>query len=104
VGRRTLLGYGGSQSIDSPASYSRVASGLLIREIGIDTERFATTTINASTPATGCGKGILFERARFGASRSPRMRAVCRDAAQSTRAARRLPHQRGRPDGAGAPV
>jgi spermidine dehydrogenase len=39
VDGRTLIGYGGSQSIDSPGTYSRVARSL-IREIGIDTERF----------------------------------------------------------------
>ena len=39
VGDRTLIGYGGSQSIDTPSAYSSVAMGLL-RTLGIDTERF----------------------------------------------------------------
>src|SRR5579863_4085950 len=36
---RVLLGYGGTQSIEAPAHYSKVARELL-REIGIDVQRF----------------------------------------------------------------
>src|SRR5277367_286610 len=36
---RLLLSYGGTQSIESPARYSKVARGL-ITELGIDTQRF----------------------------------------------------------------
>ena len=39
VRNRLLLAYGGTQSIESPGRYSKVAKGL-ITEIGIDTERF----------------------------------------------------------------
>jgi spermidine dehydrogenase len=39
VGNRTVLSYGGTQSIESPGNYSDVAKGL-IKEIGIETERF----------------------------------------------------------------
>ena len=39
VDGRTLIGYGGSQSIDTPGSYSVAARQLLI-DIGIDTDRF----------------------------------------------------------------
>ena len=39
VGNRMVLSYGGTQSIESPGKYSGVAKGL-IREIGIETERF----------------------------------------------------------------
>src|SRR5215475_998050 len=39
VGGRLLLSYGGTQSIESPREYSKVAQGLL-REIGIQTEKF----------------------------------------------------------------
>ncbi len=37
---RTYIGYGGTQSIDSPAPYSAVAKGL-ITELGIDVARYA---------------------------------------------------------------
>ena len=39
VGNRLLLSYGGTQSIESPGRYSKVAKDL-INKIGIDTERF----------------------------------------------------------------
>ncbi len=39
AGGRSLLGYGGTQSIQSPSQYSKVAKGL-ITELGIDTQRF----------------------------------------------------------------
>jgi len=39
AGGRTVLSYGGTQSIESPGSYSQVAAGLL-KEIGIDVQRF----------------------------------------------------------------
>jgi len=39
AGGRILLSYGGTQSIESPGSYSAVAKGLLA-ELGIQTERF----------------------------------------------------------------
>jgi spermidine dehydrogenase len=39
AGNRMVLSYGGTQSIESPGSYSDVAKGL-IKEIGITTERF----------------------------------------------------------------
>src|SRR5258707_9121600 len=39
AGGRMLLSYGGTQSIESPGSYSAVAKGLLA-ELGIQTDRF----------------------------------------------------------------
>jgi spermidine dehydrogenase len=39
AGRRFLLSYGGTQSIESPSRYSKVAKGL-INDLGIDTQRF----------------------------------------------------------------
>lgn len=39
AGGRLLLGYGGTQSIDTPSRYSQVAKALLT-ELGIDTQRF----------------------------------------------------------------
>src|SRR5271169_5250486 len=39
AGNRMVLSYGGTQSIESPGNYSDVAEGL-IKEIGIETERF----------------------------------------------------------------
>lgn len=39
IGGRTLLSYGGTQSLESPGSYSAEAKGLL-KELGIDTRKF----------------------------------------------------------------
>jgi spermidine dehydrogenase len=39
AGGRTLLSYGGTQSIESPGNYSEEAKGLL-KELGIDTQKF----------------------------------------------------------------
>lgn len=39
VDGKTLIGYGGSQTIDKPSAYSAVASGLL-KDLGIETDRF----------------------------------------------------------------
>jgi len=39
VGGRLLLGYGGTQSIEAPGRYSKVAIGL-VKELGVDTQRF----------------------------------------------------------------
>jgi spermidine dehydrogenase len=39
AGGRMVLGYGGTQSIESPGSYSKAAKSLL-RELGIDTQKF----------------------------------------------------------------
>ena len=39
VGGRTLVGYGGTESIDTPGSYSEVSLGLL-DELGVDLQRF----------------------------------------------------------------
>lgn len=68
VDGRTLIGYGGSQSIDSPRTYSRVARSL-IREIGIDTERFEGYFDHDFGARHGLGQGVLFEAARYGQNR-----------------------------------
>ena len=39
AGKRLLLGYGGTQSIEAPGNYSKVSIGLL-KELGIDVQRF----------------------------------------------------------------
>ena len=62
---RTLIGYGGSQSIDTPDAYSVVAHGLL-DDIGVDTERFHEyfdTTFQAREQLT---EGLLFRESDFG--------------------------------------
>jgi spermidine dehydrogenase len=68
VGGRTLLGYGGSQSIDSPGTYSRVA-GALLREIGVATERFYDYFDDTFADRHGLRPGILFQAPAFRSTR-----------------------------------
>jgi spermidine dehydrogenase len=69
VGGRRLIGYGGSEALQSPKSlYSREASGLL-RSLGVDIERFETAFDRTLYPGLGLSRGILFKRENFGTDR-----------------------------------
>ena len=63
-----LIGYGGTQSIDTPAAYSAVAKGLL-KELGIDTARFYTAYDQAFTKRFQLGAGFFFNKETFGVDR-----------------------------------
>jgi len=63
---RHIVGYGGSQSLQSPNSlYSLVAKGLL-RELGVDTARFETAFERGLYPSLGLSRGLFFNREAFG--------------------------------------
>ncbi|MEZ5289125.1 MAG: hypothetical protein R2712_30845 [Vicinamibacterales bacterium] len=65
---RTFIGYGGTQSIDSPAPYSAVASGL-IRDLGIDVSSYATALDAGLYKSLGLRPAVFFDKETFGHDR-----------------------------------
>ena len=66
IGGRTLIGYGGSQSMQSPKTlWSSVAKGLL-HELGVDVDRFTTAFDRNFYPSLGLSRGVFFDRETFG--------------------------------------
>jgi spermidine dehydrogenase len=63
---RRIIGYGGSQSMQSPRTlYSAVAKELL-RELGVDVARFETAFDRDLYPSLGLTRGVFFAREAFG--------------------------------------
>jgi len=63
---RLVIGYGGSESIDSPKTrYSDVAKGL-VRDLGVEIERFETAFERTLYPSLGLSRGVFFAREAFG--------------------------------------
>ena len=68
VGGRTLIGYGGTFAIDSPAPYSAVASAVLA-ELGVDPSRWSRMFERGLYRGLGMGPAIFFDRETFGVDR-----------------------------------
>lgn len=68
VDGRQLIGYGGSQSLDTPGSYSEVAAGLL-RSVSIFPERFYEYYDQDFFANAGLGRGVYFSAGRYGEDR-----------------------------------
>jgi spermidine dehydrogenase len=65
AGGRTILGYGGTQSIASPALYSKEATGLL-QELGVDVQRFQKYFQQDFDKSHGLSLGVFFDKETFG--------------------------------------
>ncbi len=66
INGRLMLGYGGSESLQSPkALYSKNAKALL-RDLGVKIERFETAFDRKLYPSLGLKPGVFFAREAFG--------------------------------------
>lgn len=65
VDGRQLIGYGGSQSIDSPATFSQPASQML-KDAGVDTDPFYEYFDRSYFADRKLGRGIYFSREKYG--------------------------------------
>ncbi|MEO8681631.1 MAG: NAD(P)-binding protein [Vicinamibacterales bacterium] len=65
---RTYIGYGGTQSIDSPAPYSKVARDL-ISELGIEVSRYPKVLNPDLYKSLGLRPAFFFDKETFGADR-----------------------------------
>ncbi|MGB8774042.1 MAG: FAD/NAD(P)-binding protein, partial [Terriglobales bacterium] len=68
AGKRLLLGYGGTQSIEAPSNYSKVSIGLL-KELGIEVHRFFKYYDQKLFDSMHLQEGVFFDKETFGADR-----------------------------------
>jgi spermidine dehydrogenase len=66
IGERRIIGYGGSQSFQSPHTFYGPAAKDLLRELGIDIKRFETAFDRDLYSSLGLSRGLFFSRETFG--------------------------------------
>ena len=95
AGGRTLVGYGGSQSLESPATYSWHARSLL-RDIDIEVRRFERYFDAGFKARHGLGRGLYFDAETWGRDHFVAIRSregyaeILKDAPMAERAKRDL--------------
>ena len=65
---RLVIGYGGTQSIETPFPYSFVAKAL-IRDLGIEVARYPELVDHELYERFGLGRGVFFDRETWGEDR-----------------------------------
>ncbi len=68
AGGRTLIGYGGSQTLESPQFYSDVSKEFL-RDVGVELKRLDAGYDQGFYRRYGLGGGVFFDRATYGVDR-----------------------------------
>ncbi len=68
AGGRPLIGYGGSQSIDTPSGFS-AESHRLLSDLGVDLERFQEAFDTELFASLGLKRAVFFDRETFGDDR-----------------------------------
>jgi spermidine dehydrogenase len=63
---RRIIGYGGSQSFQSPATFFGPAAKALLRELGVNIARFHTAFERTLYPGLGLSRGLFLNRETFG--------------------------------------
>jgi spermidine dehydrogenase len=63
---RLVIGYGGSESIDSPKTQYGDAAKELLRELGVEIARFETAFERTLYSSLGLSRGVFFAREAFG--------------------------------------
>jgi len=66
VGPHTFIGYGGSQSIQSPKTLWSDVAKRLLRDLGVDLARFDTAFQRDFYPSLDLSRGMFFDRDTFG--------------------------------------
>jgi len=69
VGRRTLISYGGSESLQSPKGLWGDEPKALLGALGVRIARFETAFDQALYPSLGLSRGVFFTREAFGEDR-----------------------------------
>jgi len=75
IGDRTIIGYGGSQTLESPQYYSD-GSKRLLQRIGIDLKSLGSSYDQGFYRRHGLGGGIFFDRATYGVDRVVRFEVI----------------------------